>query len=277
MPIIGIVASQDGKTPTAPTIGTATAVTSTSATVAYTASTYTGKGAATYTATSSPGGFTGTGASPITVSGLTSGTAYTFTVTATSTTGQTAVSGSSNSVTPVTPPSFYSIATVTLGAINSAITFSSIPSTYKSLQLRAVLSDNYSTNSTPKNPILQFNGDTAANYYWHYLKANSSTVSAGSSPAGGIQIQSWEATFGAGNAAFVGGGIVDIIDYASTSKYKTVRALAGTDSNSATVASNNIALSSGLWSSTAAINSITINVGATSWPTGTSIALYGIN
>ena len=63
-----------GKQPGTPTIGAATAGNA-SATVAYTAPSYTGKGGAvTYRATSSPGGLTGTGASPITVSGLTNGT-----------------------------------------------------------------------------------------------------------------------------------------------------------------------------------------------------------
>jgi len=55
-----------------------------------------------YTATSSPGSFTGTSASsPITVTGLTNGTAYTFTVTATNIMGTSASSSASNSVTPV--------------------------------------------------------------------------------------------------------------------------------------------------------------------------------
>ncbi len=52
------------------------------------------------TSTSSPGGITGTGASPITMSGLTTGTAYTFTVTATNANGTSAASAASNSVTP---------------------------------------------------------------------------------------------------------------------------------------------------------------------------------
>ncbi|NHN33070.1 fibronectin type III domain-containing protein [Paenibacillus agricola] len=58
-----------------------------------------------YTVTSSPGGFTGTGttASPITVTGLMYGTAYTFTVVATNIVGDSAASLASGSVTPVAP------------------------------------------------------------------------------------------------------------------------------------------------------------------------------
>jgi len=88
--------------PGAPTIGTATAGVA-SATVTYTAPTDLGTGAVTFTATSSPSGITGTGASPITVSGLTNGTPYTFTVTASTPGGTGPASAASNSVTPALP------------------------------------------------------------------------------------------------------------------------------------------------------------------------------
>jgi hypothetical protein len=91
------------RSPGAPTIGTATAVTSSTATVTYTAPTDLGAGAITYTATSSPGGLTGTGASPITVSGLTGSTSYTFTVTAATPGGTSAASAASNSITTPAP------------------------------------------------------------------------------------------------------------------------------------------------------------------------------
>ena len=54
-----------------------------------------------YTVTSNPGGISAIGAaSPITVSGLTNGVTYTFTVTATNINGVSAPSGASNTVIP---------------------------------------------------------------------------------------------------------------------------------------------------------------------------------
>jgi hypothetical protein len=89
------------KNPDAPTIGTATAG-SGSASVTFTAPANVGGGAITgFTVVSTPDGLTGTGASsPITVSGLSNGTAYTFKVFATNAYGPSPLSAASNSATP---------------------------------------------------------------------------------------------------------------------------------------------------------------------------------
>ena len=93
------------KVANAPTIGTATAGGS-SASVTFTAPSDVGGGAITgYTVVSTPSGISGTGtSSPITVSGLTNGTAYTFKVFATNAYGPSPLSAASNSATPAMQP-----------------------------------------------------------------------------------------------------------------------------------------------------------------------------
>ena len=106
----GSVSPKQGKivdlTQTAVTIGTATAGNS-SASVEFTSTTYTTGGPTySYVATSNPGSITGQAStSPITVSGLTNGTAYTFTVIAKNASGNSTAgpSAASNSVTPLNP------------------------------------------------------------------------------------------------------------------------------------------------------------------------------
>jgi len=115
------------KRPDAPTIGTASAGI-TVATVPFTAPSSDGGSAITsYTATSSPGGITGTlsqaGSGSITVTGLTNGTAYTFTVTATNAIGTSLASAASSSVTPLDAPSSPTITGVASGDAQATVSF----------------------------------------------------------------------------------------------------------------------------------------------------------
>lgn len=87
--------------PDAPTVGSASFSSATVASISFTAPANNGNSTITgYTVTSSPGSITGTGSSsPITVSGLTAGTAYTFTVTATNAIGTSSASSATTSIT----------------------------------------------------------------------------------------------------------------------------------------------------------------------------------
>lgn len=102
--------------PGAPTIGTADGASTTSISVPFTAPGDTGGLSITsYTVTSS-GGQTATGSSsPIVVTGLTNGTSYTFTVTATNAVGASVSSSASNSAYPTAAIPFSSVALLLTG------------------------------------------------------------------------------------------------------------------------------------------------------------------
>lgn len=109
--------------PQPPTSLFASAEIGSSASIAFTGPTNNGGTPITgYTVTSTPGGFTGTGtSSPILVSGLTIGTAYTFTMVATNSQGNSVASAPSNSFTPVaTIPGVPAIGLATLTNGNTA-------------------------------------------------------------------------------------------------------------------------------------------------------------
>lgn len=252
--------------PFTPTIGTATdGGTGSTASVTFTANGNTA--GTTYTALSSPGSLTASGtSSPITVSGLTSGTAYTFQVSATNSVGTSPYSAASNSVTPVTPSSYESIASFTPTG-TSTVTFSSIPSTYTSLQIRM----SGLTVSAGYDFILQLNGDTGNNYARHSLYGNGSTATATATTATSRIIIDSAATGTYTTSPMV--AIIDIHNYASTTQNKTVRSFEGSDNNG----TGDVTLVSGLWLNTAAVTSATISVlGGINYAAGTTIALYGI-
>jgi hypothetical protein len=169
--------------------------------------------------------------------------------------------------------SFESIATVTGTGSSDTITFSSIPSTYKHLQLRILAKNSGGTSTSPI--YLRFNGDsTTLNYAYHELYGNGTSAVASGATDTNLYLGSFSVNT-TGLTDIYGAGIVDIHDYASTSKYKTVRSIAGANANT-TSTSFRLNLNSGLWQSTSAINSISvINLGG-SYSTSSTIALFGI-
>jgi hypothetical protein len=166
---------------------------------------------------------------------------------------------------------FDSIATVTPYTTTSTVVFSSIPATYRHLQIRFIGRTDRANQED--NIQLRFNSDSAGNYAAHVLYGDGATAgsfSDGSSIT--FNTRSVVAAASATSGVF-GAGVIDILDYANTSKNKTVRSLNGYDNNSA----GQIRLSSGLWMNTTAINSITIvSANAANFAANSHWALYGI-
>ena len=263
--------------PQAPTIGTVTdGGTGTTVSIPFTAGATGGSAITSYSIVSSPTTTTQTtSSSPYTFTGLTAGTAYTFTVTATNANGTSTASSASNSVTPVVPSNFFKIATVTASGGETSLSFTSIPSTYKHLQVRVIYRDTASASGSATATV-NFNNDSAANYEFHQLRANNSTVFAASYVSyNSISMQDFGILAGSGTNLF-GAGIMDIVDYTSTSKYKTVKMFGGQNANSSST-SYEMAISSGLWTSTSAITSMTFGSGYTSFAAGSTFSLYGVS
>jgi len=160
--------------------------------------------------------------------------------------------------------SYESIATATATGSQSALTFSSIPSTYKHLQIRGI-----NRTAAGGGVNLTINSDTGANYAQHRLEGNGTTASAaGFASQNNIPVSSNSTA-----ADTMAVSIMDILDYGSTSKYKTFRVFRGFDANG----SGSVIITSGLWMNTNAITSITLtNASANNFDSTTTFALYGI-
>ena len=167
--------------------------------------------------------------------------------------------------------SYESISTVTVGAGGtSTITFSSIPSTYKHLQIRAFMQNNRGTYGT-STYLLRANSDSGSNYYNHILVGSGSAASA--SAYSDTAVNPNDAS-GTGVSGVFGASIIDILDYTNTNKNTTFRMLNGVDINGS---GGFVSLNSALWNNTAAITTLTITPAHGSlWNQYSSFALYGI-
>jgi hypothetical protein len=162
------------------------------------------------------------------------------------------------------PPTDYeSIQTITVGSGGQAsVTFSSIPSTYTHLQIRAI-----ARTSSAGYGRLRFNGDTGSNYNRHAVYGTGSAAASTAASDAGY----WGDI--PNTASMFQGTVIDILDYTNTNKNTTVRCLTGYDTNGAGV----IQLWSSLWRNTAAVTSVTLDdFFASNLQEYSSFALYGI-
>ena len=166
--------------------------------------------------------------------------------------------------------SYQSIATTTLSSAASSITFTSIPSTYTHLQVR------YMARGTLADVNIDIycwiNGDTTqSKYSRHYLRGNGASATASGSAASTTAIAG-TATAANSTASMFGVGVIDILDYTNTNKYKTTRSLSGEDQNG----SGNLWFFSNLFMDSSTVSSLTIAPQSANFATYSSFALYGI-
>ena len=169
------------------------------------------------------------------------------------------------------PGATFLIDSVTVGSGGaSSISFTSIPSTYQHLQIRGIATTTSSTDVGCRfgNGTI----DSGSNYAKHGLYGtgnNSTGAAAGYTSQTYMNVQGYvSGTDSTYPMAFV----IDVLDYANTSKNKVMRSLAGMDKNAAY---GEIGLYSGVWLNTSAINTISIIATGTTFTQYSKFSLYG--
>jgi hypothetical protein len=162
------------------------------------------------------------------------------------------------------------ISTILVGSGGaSLLTFSNIQQTYKHLQVR--FTGRSTLNAEYDNLSFYFNNDTASNYSTHSLFGTGPSVSSNAFTSSVRIYLPSQLAAGTYTSNSFSGGVIDILDYASTTKNKTTKTLHG----GSTSGTSMISLASGNWRSTSAITQISFetsgNIAANS-----RFSLYGI-
>lgn len=157
------------------------------------------------------------------------------------------------------------IATTTLGASSTSVSFTSISGSYTDL----VLVMNIKSTSAGSTDInLNFNSDTTALYSRTILAGNgTSAFSARSSGATTIQLNNWSA---ATTTSTNFNAVVNVMNYSNTTTFKTIL-------NRSNNADNATEALVSLYRSTNAITSMQLTPGASrAFDIGSTFTLYGI-
>ena len=161
--------------------------------------------------------------------------------------------------------SFESIATATGTGSSGTITFSSIPSTYTHLEIRSL-----NIPSATSTLSLTANSLGSPNYSRHFLLGDgSATAVGGTASTSNIYVCG---LFTSIQSTYPNVSIISILDYASTSKYKTARIFSGHDTNGG----GEVNIVSGSVMTTSAISSLTLALSTGNFSTTSTFALYGI-
>lgn len=171
-------------------------------------------------------------------------------------------------------PSYESIATVSLSSGSQAsAAFTSIPSTYKHLQIRLIARTTATGATDGGYMTVRFNDISTAGAYYgqHWLKGNGTSAAAGADGTA-TNLYMERISTGQQTASVFGAGVIDILDYTDTNKNRVTRQLIGYDNNG----SGTIQFGSGMLLSTPAITKIELFPNAGSFAQYSHFALYGI-
>lgn len=170
---------------------------------------------------------------------------------------------------------YESIATATGTGSSATITFSSIPSTYKHLQIRGIMKSTSALNQNTAEFTIALNSDTGSNYAVHRLTGDGATVAASGGASTNYPSLNLSVPRSDGSTPNTMGTLVlDLHDYASTTKNKTLRMFSGADQNG--TGTYGLGLFSSLWINTSAVTSLSLTVASGNWTTSTVFSLYGI-
>lgn len=171
---------------------------------------------------------------------------------------------------PTHKQTYEPIATQTLSSAASSVTFSNIPQTFKDLVITIKAKNNGATNPAPV--YMRYNSDTGTNYSVTRIYGNGSSAASDrfSNQSYGMDV---------GYMPHSGGGFgninISILSYSSNSVYKTL--LADWESQAGTAANSQYVCNVvGLWRSTSAVTSISMNYASDTFYIGSQFSLYGI-
>ena len=164
---------------------------------------------------------------------------------------------------------YESIASFTAGSSGlQTISFTSIPATFKHLQIRYVSRNQAASDAT----LLRFNNESAGQYSAHRLSNQGSFAVDGYANTNHGELPT--VGYSGIGAGVYGFGVIDILEYANTNIYKTVKMRGGMRDVSSSTGST--AFNSMNWRSLSAITSIQI-IPSPNWVEQYSVfSLYGI-
>jgi hypothetical protein len=181
------------------------------------------------------------------------------------------MSGTTLSATAGTPARVLITEIVTSGSATD-VTFSSIPSTYRDIEIR--VRGRGTTAATLIGVFMQFNGDTAANYDWEGTQSNNTTTASFNGNATtGVQLGNLAAASAtASTADFL---VATVADYRGTTFRKAghSRGTIRTTTTASGAFNESFAF---WWRSTSAITSVKVYPTAGGFVDGSVVSLYGL-